>query len=67
MGEEWAVETGDGGKGRKSGHTSQSSPAGGLKVMQWCPTAELVTLAVMGTAKREHSVLRKQDGAVAWW
>lgn len=30
MGEEWAVETGDGGEGRKSGHTSQSSPAGGL-------------------------------------
>lgn len=31
MGEEWAVKTGDGGEGQKSGHTSQSSPAGGLK------------------------------------
>lgn len=42
MGEEWAVETGDGGEGRKSGHTSQSSPAGGLKSCNGVPQQSIL-------------------------
>lgn len=69
LGEEWAVATSDGGEGRKSGHISQSFPAGGLKSWNVVFHNRIADTHCHGlcSSKREHSVLRKQDGAVAWW